>query len=130
MPSGPHLLHELLLLGLTGALGATARYGISSAVSGILGRNFPWGTATVNVLGSFGFGLAWVLTDGGEMPSQLRAIVLVGFLGSFTTFSTYIFESRLLLQQGKRLRLALNLIGQNLISLTALSCGCLLGRIL
>lgn len=123
-------MHELLLLGLAGAMGAMARYWLSSAVYGLLGRDFPWGTATVNVLGSFGFGFAWVLTDGGGLPPHLRVIVLVGFLGSFTTFSTYIFESHLLFQQGKRLLLAVNLIGQNLISLAALLCGSLLGQML
>ncbi|TVR01964.1 MAG: fluoride efflux transporter CrcB [Desulfovibrionales bacterium] len=122
-------MYELLLFCLAAAFGAMARYGLSVFVYGLLGRNFPWGTAVVNVLGSFLFGLIWMLTDGIEMSAQVRVILLVGFLGSFTTFSTYIFESHLLLQQGKRLYVLLNVIGQTLIGLAALSCGFLLGSI-
>ncbi len=122
-------MQEILFLGLAGALGAMSRYWLSSAVYALLGREYPWGTTTVNVLGSFLFGLAWVLThEVGAISSQSRVIILVGFLGSFTTFSTYIFETHLLFQEGKRLKPVLNLIAQNLISLAALYCGFLLGR--
>jgi fluoride exporter len=122
-------MQEILFLGLAGALGALSRYGLSSAVYALLGREYPWGTTTVNVLGSFLFGLVWVLTpEVGDVPPQARMIILVGFLGSFTTFSTYIFETHLLFQEGKRLKPVLNLVAQNLISLGALFCGFLLGR--
>lgn len=124
-------MRDILFLGLAGALGALSRHWLSSAVYALLGREYPWGTTTVNVLGSFLFGLAWVLTcDAGAVPPQARALILVGFLGSFTTFSTYIFETHLLFQEGKRLKPILNLFVQNLISLSALSCGFLLGRMI
>ncbi|PTN37887.1 fluoride efflux transporter CrcB [Desulfonatronum sp. SC1] len=123
-------MQEIFFLGLAGALGAMARYWLSSAAYGLLGREYPWGTTTVNVLGSFLFGLVWALThEVGAISPQARVFILVGFLGSFTTFSTYIFETHLLFQEGKRLKPILNLIVQNLISLAALYCGYLLGRL-
>ncbi|WP_045220139.1 fluoride efflux transporter CrcB [Desulfonatronum thioautotrophicum] len=122
-------MYELLLFCLAAALGAMARYGLSAFIYGLLGRNFPWGTAVVNIMGCFLFGLTWMLTDGIEMSAQVRVILLIGFMGSFSTFSTYIFESHLLLQQGKRFYVLLNVFGQTLIGLGALYCGFLLGRL-
>lgn len=118
-----------LLVGLFGALGALARYWISTGVYSLLGRDFPWGTAVVNIVGCFGFGLVWVLAEERNLiPFELRFVLLVGFMGSFTTFSTYIFESNDLIQTAQWFKVAMNLLGQNLLGLAALYLGFTFGR--
>ncbi|GAB6057258.1 fluoride efflux transporter CrcB [Desulfonatronum parangueonense] len=125
----PEALKVILLIALCGALGALARYWLSLAVYTLMGRDFPWGTSAVNILGCFLFGLVWVLSEErGLIPLQLRFILLVGFMGSFTTFSTYIFESNVLLEQAQWFKLGLNLLSQNILGLAALYLGFLAGR--
>lgn len=124
-------MHKLLLLALAGACGTLCRYWLSDAMYAVLGRDFPWGTWAVNILGCFLFGLVWILAEErGLLSGQTRVIVLVGFMGAFTTFSTYIFESGELLRDAQWLRLALNIGGQNMTGFAALLLGTSLGRIL
>lgn len=124
-------MQKILFIALTGALGALARYWLSGAVYGLMGRDFPWGTAAVNVLGCFLFGLIWVLAEERHLiPAHLRIILLIGFMGSFTTFSTYVFESSALVQDAQWLKLGLNLLGQNLVGFAALYLGYVTGRML
>jgi fluoride exporter len=83
----------------------------------------------VNIVGCFGFGLVWVLAEERNLiPFELRFVLLVGFMGSFTTFSTYIFESNDLIQTAQWFKVAMNLLGQNLLGLAALYLGFSLGR--
>lgn len=120
---------KLLLLALAGGMGTLCRYWLSGAAYSILGRNFPWGTWAVNILGSLLFGLVWTLADDrGLLSPQTRVIVLTGFMGAFTTFSTFMFESGELLRDAQWIRLAANLGGQNLIGLGALFVGISLGK--
>ncbi len=113
-----------LLIGLFGAAGALARYGISSAASLLSGPAFPWGTSLANVLGCFLFGLIWTLSEKRVLiPKPLGLVLLTGFAGSFTTFSIYVFEAEVLLQQGQWLILALKILGQNLLGFAALGLG-------
>lgn len=124
-------MHKLLLIALAGACGTLCRYWLSGAMYAALGRDFPWGTWVVNILGCFLFGLVWILAEErGFLSGQTRAIVLVGFMGAFTTFSTYIFESGELLRDAQWLRLVLNIGGQNVAGFAALFLGTSLGRIL
>ena len=89
---------KLLLIGLAGAGGALARYGVNQACAVVLQRwtqeGWVWGTLIANVVGCLLFGLVWSWTEG-RWPGavEVRYIVLVGFLGSFTTFSTFAFEA-------------------------------------
>ncbi|SMP65041.1 fluoride efflux transporter FluC [Desulfonatronum lacustre] len=124
LPSPPlSPMATALLIGLFGAAGALARYGISSAAS-LLPGPFPWGTSLANVLGCFLFGLIWALSEQRALiPKPLGLVLLTGFVGSFTTFSTYVFEAEVLLQQGLWLILALKIIGQNLLGFAALAAG-------
>lgn len=124
-------MHKLLLIALAGAFGTLCRYWLSGAVYAIFGRDLPWGTWAVNILGCFLFGLVWILgEERGLVSPQVRTIVLTGFMGAFTTFSTYIFESGEILGGGQWLRLVLNIGGQNALGFTALFLGTSLGRIL
>jgi len=124
------ILQKLLLIGLAGALGSLARYGLS----GLVQRRFsesvlPWGTICVNLLGCFVFGLLWsVMQERLSMSSDLRAIVLVGFMGAFTTFSTFVFETQGLMQDSLWLSAMGNIMLQNVVGIAALLCGLAVGR--
>lgn len=121
---------KFLLLALTGAFGTLARYGLSLAVTSATGRGLPWGTALVNLAGCLLFGLVWVLADErGLIAPELRGVILAGFLGSFTTFSSLIFESSELLRGGMAGLAALNLLGQNVLGFAAFYAGAALGRL-
>jgi len=85
----------------------------------------------VNILGCFLFGLVWILSEErGFLSAQARILILTGFMGAFTTFSTFIFESGGILNDGQWLKLALNLGGQNLVGFIALYLGTGLGRVI
>jgi CrcB protein len=122
---------KLLWLGLAGGLGALARYGLSTLVQRTSGATFPWGTLAVNVLGAFVFGLIWSLVETRLVLSvETRVILLSGFLGGFTTFSSFMFESVALMTDGQWGLAALNLGGQVLAGLVAVFLGLALGRAL
>jgi CrcB protein len=85
----------LLLVATGGAAGAVGRWLLALALESLLGRTFPWGVLGANLLGCFAYGLLWVLvvervTD---LTPAAKLLVLTGFLGAFTTFSTYAFET-------------------------------------
>jgi len=123
-------MSKIALIALAGAFGTLCRYWLSGLVYDVMGRNFPWGTWAVNITGCFLFGLVWILAEErGLLSAQARILILTGFMGAFTTFSTFIFESGGILDDGQWLKLALNLAGQNLVGFAALYLGTGLGRI-
>lgn len=106
-----------------GALGALARFGVNGWIQGLAGVAFPWGTLIVNVSGSFLFGLSLRLLEGTDASPELRAGLLVGVLGAFTTFSTFSFEAVQLLREGQPGRAAAYVGGSVLLGLAALLLG-------
>ena len=121
--------YKLIGLAVAGACGALARYGLSGVFQRGQHIGFPWGTLTVNVLGCFLFGLIWTLTQQRFTVSpETRAIILVGFLGAFTTFSAFLFETDQRLEQGEWLMAGLNLAGELGLGLAAYLLGAFLGR--
>ncbi len=85
-----------------GALGAVSRYWLMLWVSDQGGMRFPWGTLLVNVLGSCAIGVLYVLiSERIVLTEQWRALLVVGYLGAFTTFSTFSLDALLLLQEGR-----------------------------
>ena len=122
---------QLLLFCLAGALGSLARYGMTSAVGALLGGGFPWGVFVVNVLGCFLFGAVCAAAGILHIISDsARVIILTGFMGAFTTFSTFIFDSQALLEGGNWGALLLNVGGQIALGLLALRLGIRLATLL
>jgi CrcB protein len=117
-------------IGVAGALGALARYGIDGAVAR-RATAFPWGTFTVNVSGSFLLGLVFTLF--GErfaVAPWVRAAIAIGFLGAYTTFSTLSLETYRLLETRSYALAAADLLGSIAAGLVALYGGVVLGRTL
>jgi CrcB protein len=117
-------------IGVAGALGALARYGVEGAIARRAG-SFPWATFVVNVSGSFLLGL--VVTLLGErmaVAPWVRSALAIGFLGAYTTFSTLSLESYRLLEARSYLLAGANLLGSVSAGLVALYGGVVLGRAL
>ena len=89
------------VVGLGGALGAIARYYATDWIRIIAGDAFPWGTFAVNVVGSFAIGFVMVWLQSVSPSAQTRQFIAIGFLGSFTTFSTFSYEAVALLRTGE-----------------------------
>lgn len=121
----------LLLVGLGGFLGASCRYLVGAWAADRLGIGFPYGTLLINVTGCFAIGLfLTVATDRLVIPPSARLFFAVGFVGAYTTFSTYTFESLALLQARAYLLAAANLIGSVVLGMLAVTLGVILGRLL
>ncbi len=89
---------------LGGALGAVCRYWVSVSLLSVSGYKFPFATLSVNVIGSLLMGILYVLiVEKGGLPDQTRNILMVGFLGAFTTFSTFSLDAISLWQNGGQL---------------------------
>ena len=122
---------DILVISLGAVAGANARYFVSRFAARLLGPVFPYGTLIINLLGSLlvGFFLIWtserVLVD-----PRWRLLVVVGFCGAFTTFSSYAFETMAYFEQGQWLLLAVNIVSNNLLCLGAALAGMALARIL
>ncbi|MFA6347766.1 MAG: fluoride efflux transporter CrcB, partial [Dehalococcoidales bacterium] len=92
---------QVLYIAIAGALGAVSRFLLSGFAYRLLGSGFPYGTLCVNVLGSLLIGFIMQVglsTD--IIPQQLRTTITVGFLGAFTTFSTFSYETLNYIQEG------------------------------
>lgn len=111
-----------------GMVGALLRYWVSLGMPGLLGRDFPWGTMTVNVLGSFLMGWLSFLLLAREAAPEWRGLLLIGGLGAFTTFSTYSLESLHLLEQGHIGKASLYILSSVALCLVAVWAGLWLGR--
>lgn len=123
------MLQRLLLIALAGALGTIARYGLGGLVQKTLGA--PWGTLAVNVLGCFLFGVVWTLADERLVISQdTRVIMLGGFMGAFTTFSTFIFETGDFMRDSEWALATGNIVVQLVVGLVFLFLGVMAGRVL
>lgn len=118
-----------LAVGAGGALGAMARHGVSRLSLHLLGPNFPWGTLTANVAGSFAMGLLVVWLSRHEPQSAaLRAFLTVGLLGAFTTFSTFSLDVVTLYRDRTMMIAAAYLGASVLLSIAGLLAGLALGR--
>ena len=122
-------MNQLLAIASGGAVGALFRFWVSSGVYGLLGRGFPYGTLAVNVLGSLVMGFLYVLLLERTLVSpELRGALLIGFLGAFTTFSTFSIETINLLEQAELLKAGLNILLSVVACVLACWFGLVLGR--
>ena len=122
---------ELLAVGAGGFAGAIARYTLSGEVHRRYGGTFPLGTLAVNLLGCLLIGLLASLVETRQLLSpRARLVLMVGFLGSLTTFSTFGYETLALLRQGALVRAAANAAGNLLCGLAAVWLGGAAGRLL
>ena len=113
----------LLVVGLGGAFGAMARYLATDWVRAIAGDSFPWGTLAVNVTGSFALGFALVWLQSQAPSGQLRQFVAIGFLGSFTTFSTFSYETVALVRSSEIARAGAYALGSMGVGVAAVLLG-------
>jgi fluoride exporter len=125
-------MNQLMVIALGGAFGAIMRFFVSSGVYHWLGRGFPYGTLTVNVMGSFLIGLLTeaLVLQRIAIAMEYRAAILVGFMGSFTTFSTFSLETLYLLEQGNLVKALLNITISIVTCIFAVWIGLLSGRTL
>jgi CrcB protein len=114
----------VLWIGLGGFIGANARYFMGRAIIERYGSAFPWGTLTINVLGSFLIGIVLeLIAQRAIAEPAYRLFLVVGFLGGFTTFSSFAFESVTLLEDERWLRAGAYIVASNLAAIAA----CLVG---
>jgi CrcB protein len=111
------------------ALGAAARYGLDGFVSDRAGSTFPWGTFVINISGSLALGFLFtVLTERVAIDSALRFSITTGFIGSYTTFSTWMLETVRLVQDRSYLLATWNAAGSVVAGLGAVGAGIVIGR--
>ena len=125
------MIQKLAWLALAGALGTLARYGLAGLVHRMNGTSLPWGTAAVNLTGCLLAGLLWALFENRwPVSGETRTLVLVGFMGAFTTFSALILDSSELLRSAEWMYAAANVTLQNGLGFVALFVGVSLGRMI
>jgi len=123
-------MDRILLIGLGSAMGGILRYLVSTGVYKLFGRSFPFGTLAVNAIGALLAGFIFVILlerfDG--MAEQLRSLLIIGFLGGFTTFSAFSIETINLIEGGELLHGVLNVFLSVSVCLCLTWIGVLLGR--
>lgn len=121
---------KIALIAAAGAIGTLARYFLGGLVQRVSGGVFPWGTFAVNMAGCLLFGVIWSMAEERLVISgETRAIFLVGFMGAFTTFSTFMFESSALLRDSQWALAFGNIALQNIVGIAALFIGLAIGRL-
>jgi fluoride exporter len=120
-----------LLIGIGGFLGANARYLVRGWIAERCGSAFPYGTLVINVSGSFILGFFIVLiSERVLMHPNWQLFLALGFLGAYTTFSTFSFESLALIQERLYLLALANVVGSVVLGLIAVLAGMIVGRLL
>ena len=120
---------RLLMIAIGGALGALARYGVSTAIQDRLPAGFPWGTFIVNLTGCFVMGVvATLLTERTMANPNLRYLIPIGFIGAYTTFSAFEYDTFRALTEGAWVAGLLNVLASVIVGYAALWAGVSLAR--
>lgn len=124
-------MKDVLAISLAAMVGANLRYALSRLATRELGTVFPYGTLAINIVGSFivGFFVIWT-TERVLVDPRWRLLVVVGFCGSFTTFSSYAFETMSYFEQGQWALMLTNIFSNNLLCLGGALAGMALARTL
>lgn len=118
-----------MLVAIFGAAGAVSRYWVDGRISDLTHGQFPWGTFVINVVGAFALGILVAMTTERLLLSPNWRVALgIGFLGSFTTFSTYAYESVKLAEDGAVGLALVNSVGMVALGMLAAALGLALGR--
>jgi len=122
-------MNHLLAIAIGGSLGAVMRYLTSISIHSLFGTGFPYGTFTVNVVGSLLMGFISILLLERFMLAEFwRPIIIIGFLGAFTTFSTFSMETFNLIEAGEMAKAFINMFINVLFCLAATWIGVIAGR--
>ena len=124
-------IKDVFVISLGAIFGANARWVISRYLAKAIGPVFPYGTLVINVAGSFvvGFFMIWA-SERVLLDPRWRLLIVVGFCGAFTTFSSFAFETMAYLQQGQWALMMTNFVSNNLLCLGAVLGGMALARAL
>jgi CrcB protein len=118
-----------LWISIGAIIGASARYVVSRQVMRLVGASFPYGTLLINITGSFILGLFLVWSTERALPDpRWRLLIAIGFCGSYTTFSSYAFESFALFEQGQYALFAGNVLANNVLCLAGVLAGAMIAR--
>jgi CrcB protein len=124
-------MEKFLLISIGAILGANARYWLGDWITRKWGVSFPLGTLLINLTGSFLLGLFLTMaTERFMIDPRWRLMLAVGFLGAYTTFSTYTYESFSLLSTGQWIMGLLDIFGSTIVGLVAVGAGVYLGKLL
>ena len=122
-------MNLVLFIAAGGAIGAVGRYAVMTAVSHLLGAGFPYGTIMVNLIGSFVLGgLLESLKYFSAISNEMHVFLIVGVLGSFTTFSTFSMDVVVLMQRNEMFAASLYILGSNVVSIGGLFLAMILFR--
>ncbi len=122
-------MSQVLAIAGGGALGALLRFWVSTAVYAMAGRGFPYGTLAVNILGSLVMGFLYILLLERTLEGAgMRAFMLIGLLGAFTTFSTFSIETLMLMEGGQYVRALINTLASVVLCVAAAALGVILAR--
>lgn len=118
-----------ILIAVGGAAGAVSRYAVDTWVAERYGAAFPFGTLLINISGSFVLGLLFALAmERGVLSPEIRPPLIIGFLGAYTTFSTWMLQSWALVEQGALISAGMNIVGSVVLGLIAVVAGLAVGR--
>jgi CrcB protein len=118
-----------LWISIGAVVGASARYFVSRFVAKVVTASFPYGTLLINITGSFILGLFLVWSTERALPDpRWRLLIAIGFCGSYTTFSSYAFESFALFEQGNYVLFASNVLANNVLCLAGVLAGAMIAR--
>ena len=122
-------MQTILWISLGAIVGANLRYLVAQQVAKLTSPGFPHGTLWINITGSFvlGFFLTWT-TERVLADPRWRLLIAVGFCGGYTTYSSYAYETFVLLEQGQWFSATLNIVGSNLLCLLGVLLGAVLAR--
>ena len=123
-------MQKFLAIALGGLLGALSRYGLAQAIHRLYKGGFPAGTLFVNLSGSFAIGFLWALFDNIVIAPNIRLFLTVGFLGAYTTFSTFALENFILLKDKEFGAFFVNIVVTNVAGILLVFAGYFLGKYL